>query len=69
MRLAIDEPGVRAVQNCIEVGSFTATGHHNGGTTFPDATWPGVVSPFCSWVVEAISTGHSAGQEAQVLKI
>jgi lipopolysaccharide transport system ATP-binding protein len=68
IRLGIDEPGVRAVQNWIEVGSFTVTGHHNGGTTFPDATWPGVVSPFCSWVVEAISTGHSAVKKHEFSK-
>ena len=69
VRLAIDQPGVRAIQNWVEIGSFTVAGHHNGGTTFPDVAWPGVVSPFCSWVIEAISTKRRTEREARALKI
>jgi lipopolysaccharide transport system ATP-binding protein len=56
IRLSIDEPGVRWIQNWRDIGSFNVVGHHSGGTTFPDPTWPGVVSPFCSWAVKSVST-------------
>ena len=55
IRLGIDQPGVRIIQSWVDIGSFTVVGHHNGGTTFPDAMWPGVVSPSCSWAVKSVS--------------
>ena len=55
IRLEIDVPGVRVIQHSIDVGSFMVVGQHHGGTTFPDATWAGVVSPLCSWMITSIS--------------
>lgn len=68
IRLLIDEPGVRYIQHWLDVGSFTVVGHHNGGTTFPDAMWAGVVSPSCSWVVKSISTERSTEQGTPIFK-
>jgi lipopolysaccharide transport system ATP-binding protein len=51
-RLSIDVPGNTVVQNWLDVGSILVTGHHNGGTFYPDALWPGVVSPLCRWSIE-----------------
>ena len=59
IRLGIDVPGVRVVQRPIDVGSFMVAGQHHGGTTFPDATWGGVVSPLCSWAITSISAEGS----------
>jgi len=68
IRLGIDVPGDRIIQNGLDVGSFTVVGHHNGGTTYPDAVWAGVVSPLCSWSVESISTERPAEQPTCVLE-
>jgi len=51
IRLSIDVPGIRVIGGWFDVGSFTVEGSHNGGTTFPDREWAGVVSPQCSWIV------------------
>jgi lipopolysaccharide transport system ATP-binding protein len=59
VRLSIDQPGVRIIQNAIDIGSVVVIGHHHGGTTYPDRVWPGVVSPLCSWLVERISNEQS----------
>jgi homopolymeric O-antigen transport system ATP-binding protein len=57
LRLSVDVPGVsKVLLPGRDIGSFSVVGHHNGGTTFPDAMWPGVVSPFCSWAVNSVST-------------
>jgi lipopolysaccharide transport system ATP-binding protein len=69
IRLSIDVPGVRAIQNWLDVGSFTVVGNHNGGTTYPDAVWPGAVSPLCSWAVEPLSPERSTERETRALKI
>jgi hypothetical protein len=69
IRLSIDVPGIRVIQKYLDVGSFTVVGQHNGGTTYPDAVWPGVVSPSCSWVVESISTERPTEQRARSSKI
>jgi lipopolysaccharide transport system ATP-binding protein len=49
--LSVDIPGVRVIANWFDGGAFSVSGHHNGGTTFPDNEWPGVVSPRLSWSV------------------
>ena len=69
IRLSIDVPGFRVIQTHRDIGSFTVVGHHNGGTTYPDSIWPGVVSPLCSWHVEPIPAEGSAGREPRILKI
>ena len=53
--LSVDIPGIRVIANWFDGGAFNVSGHHNGGTTFPDKQWPGVVSPRLSWSVGA---GH-----------
>jgi lipopolysaccharide transport system ATP-binding protein len=68
IRLGIDEPGVKVIQNWLDIGSFMVVGHHHGGTTFPDGMWAGVVSPQCSWIVESISTERPTEQRTQVFK-
>jgi len=60
VRLVIDVPGVRVIQRSFDVGSFMVVGQHHGGTTFPDASWAGVVSPLCSWIVTSISAEGSS---------
>jgi lipopolysaccharide transport system ATP-binding protein len=69
IRLSIDVPGIRVIQNWLDVGSFTVVGNHNGGTKYPDAVWPGVVSPLCAWAVEPVSTEPSTERETRALKI
>jgi len=69
IRLEVDQPGNRIIQKFLDVGSFTVVGHHNGGTTYPDAMWPGVVSPSCRWTVEPVGSERSIEQEtASLLK-
>lgn len=63
IRSSIDIPGVRGIQDWFDVGYFTVVGHHNGGTTYPDATWAGVVSPLCHWTVEQSSRARSVQNE------
>jgi lipopolysaccharide transport system ATP-binding protein len=62
LRLGVDQPGIRIIQKWFDVGTFTVVGHHNGGTTYPDAIWEGVVSPLCPWVIQSISSGENAEQ-------
>ena len=51
IRLAVDIPMVKVIAAWFDVGVFDAVGHHNGGSTFMDAAWPGVVSPRLAWSV------------------
>jgi lipopolysaccharide transport system ATP-binding protein len=69
VRLSIDQPGVRIIQKSIDIGSVVVIGHHNGGTTYPDVVWPGVVSPLCSWLVEPSSVERGLLNEERRLKI
>jgi lipopolysaccharide transport system ATP-binding protein len=69
IRLSIDIPGIRVVQNWIDIGSFTVVGQHHGGTTYPDAAWPGVVSPLCSWTVRMTSTDVFTELGAQIRRM
>jgi lipopolysaccharide transport system ATP-binding protein len=54
IRLSVDIPGVRVVIEALDPGAIHIIGHHNGGSSYPDAYWPGVVSPRLSWTVEAV---------------
>jgi lipopolysaccharide transport system ATP-binding protein len=64
IRLSIDVPGAYVVQDWVDIGSFIVVGHHNGGSTFPDAIWAGVVSPQCDWAVKPIKAdGFSEERE------
>jgi lipopolysaccharide transport system ATP-binding protein len=51
IRLAIDLPGIRAISDWIDAAAITVTGCHNGGTSFPDREWPGVLSPRLYWTL------------------
>jgi lipopolysaccharide transport system ATP-binding protein len=51
IRLCADIPGVKVILEWDEFAAFTVIGHHNGGTNFPDAEWPGVTSPALDWTV------------------
>jgi len=66
IRLGIDVPGSHLIIDGIDVGSFVVVGHHNGGSTFPDTVWPGVVSPQCTWSVEGVSQSISPYQMGSV---
>jgi lipopolysaccharide transport system ATP-binding protein len=68
IRLEMDQPGIKIVQHWFDVGCFMVVGHHNGGTTYPDAMWEGVVSPLCSWNVEATSNEVSIGHGTSIFK-
>jgi lipopolysaccharide transport system ATP-binding protein len=50
--MSVDLPGVRVIQDWFHIGGIEVSGPHNGGTSFKDSEWPGVVSPRCSWTVE-----------------
>jgi lipopolysaccharide transport system ATP-binding protein len=51
VRFCADIPGIRVICEWREVATFTVIGPHNGGTNFPDAEWPGVISPALDWTV------------------
>lgn len=53
IRLSVDIPGIRVIARWFDVGPFSVVGQHNGGTTFVDREWPGVVSPQLSWDVHS----------------
>jgi lipopolysaccharide transport system ATP-binding protein len=53
IRLSVDVPGLRVINDWLEIGSFQVCGHHHGGTNFGDKVWPGVLSPECAWIVRS----------------
>jgi len=61
IRLSADIPGIKVITDWYDVGMFSVSGHHHGGTAFVDRNWPGVVSPQLSWTIEAISGLNTGG--------
>jgi lipopolysaccharide transport system ATP-binding protein len=53
IRIGVDLPGVRVIIDWREIGLLGVRGHHNGGTSFSDRQWPGVLSPLLSWTVRS----------------
>jgi lipopolysaccharide transport system ATP-binding protein len=51
IRVCADIPGVEVLLEWCEFVTLTVVGHHNGGTNFPDAEWPGVISPALDWTI------------------
>jgi lipopolysaccharide transport system ATP-binding protein len=63
IRLSADIPGVKVIMDWFDVGVFNAFGHHNGGTTYKDREWPGVLSPRLCWSVgpeDRLAPAHDA---------
>ena len=51
IRIGADIPGIKVIQDWMEVGRLDLVGEHGGGTMYKDSAWPGVISPRLEWEI------------------